>query len=306
MRKYLYPEETFVEKPKWSPHCWVNVECPDEDDMRFLTDSLHLPDDFLTDIADPDERPRTEREEDWLLTILRIPMRNTQGSVPFVTVPIGIITNQEVLVTVCYYHTEMLPDFVEYSRRKHTVVINKLDFILRMINSSSVWFQQYLKEIYSRVNSAEKELEKSIRNEDLLQLMKLQKSLVFFNTSLRGNEIMIGRLRNIFQESSHLDIDLVEDVIIELKQASNTVNIYSDILTGTMDAFASVISNNVNAIMKRMTSFSITLMIPTLIASFYGMNVTIREFPYAFFIIIAVSALLSAVAFLWFRKIRWF
>ena len=147
--------------------------------------------------------------------------------------------------------------------------------------------------------TAEKELEKSIRNEDLLQLMKLQKTLVYFNTSIRGNEVMIGRLKNIFQDT---------DYLIELKQAYNTVNIYSDILTGTMDAFASIISNNVNAIMKRMTSLSITLMIPTLIASFYGMNVDIHleGFPHAFVFIVLLSAILSAVTFIWFRKIKWF
>ena len=133
--------------------------------------------------------------------------------------------------------------------------------------------------------TAEKELEKSIRNEDLLQADETaKKTLVYFNTSIRGNEVMIGRLKNIFQDTDYLDLELLEDVVIELKQAYNTVNIYSDILTGTMDAFASIISNNVNAIMKRMTSLSITLMIPTLIASFYGMNVDIHleGFPHAF------------------------
>lgn len=101
-------------------------------------------------------------------------------------------------------------------------------------------------------------------------MMRLQKTLVYFNTSIRGNEVMIGRLKSIFQDTDFLDVELMEDVLIELRQANSTVNIYSDILTGTMDAFASIISNNVNAIMKRMTSLSITLMIPTLIASFYG------------------------------------
>ena len=143
-------------------------------------------------------------------------------------------------------------------------------------------------------------MEKSIRNEDLLRLMKLQKTLVYFNTSIRGNEVMIGKLKSIFQDTDYLDQELVEDVIIELKQAFNTVNIYSDILTGTMDAFASIISNNVNAIMKRM--------IPTLIASFYGMNVDIHidEIPHAFVWIVLASAILSALTFIVFRKIKWF
>ena len=158
------------------------------------------------------------------------------------------------------------------------------------------------------VTAAEKELEKSIKNEDLLRLMKLQKTLVYFNTSIRGNEVLIGKLKTIFSDTDYLDADLVEDVVIELKQAYNTVNIYSDILTGTMDAFASIISNNVNDIMKRMTSLSITLMIPTVIASFYGMNVDIHleSFPHAFLLIVLLSAAISAGTFVWFRKIKWF
>ena len=209
---------------------------------------------------------------------------------------------------MCYHQTDMIPDFIEHTRRKGIEVRNKLDLIFRLIYSSAVWFLKYLKQINIDITAAEKELERSIRNEDLLRLMKLQKTLVYFNTSIRGNEVMIGKLKTIFQDTDYLDEELVEDVIIELKQAFNTVNIYSDILTGTMDAFASIISNNVNAIMKRMTSLSITLMIPTLIASFYGMNVDIHleEMPHAFLLIILVSVFLSALSFVIFRKIKWF
>ena len=308
MRTYLYCEAGFVEKAQWLPNSWVNVECPDADDFKFLTQELKVPESFLNDIADTDERPRTETEGDWLLTILRIPIQNKQNGIPFSTVPIGIITNNEIIVSVCYHHTEMIPDFIEHTRRKGITVRNKLDLILRLIYSSSVWFLKYLKQINNDITAAEKELERSIRNEDLLRLMRLQKTLVYFNTSIRGNEVMIGKLRSIFQDTDYLDEELVEDVIIELKQALNTVNIYSDILTGTMDAFASIISNNVNTIMKRMTSLSIILMVPTLIASFYGMNVDIHleQLPHAFALIVISSICLSALAFVIFRKIKWF
>ena len=308
MRKYLYCEAGFVEKSQWLPNSWVNVVCPDANDFEFLTQELQVPESFLNDIADTDERPRTDTEGNWLLTILRIPVQSNQNGIPFSTVPIGIITNNEIIVSVCYHNTELLPDFIEHTRRKGIIVRNKLDLILRLIHSSAVWFLKYLKQINVDITAAEKELEKSIRNEDLLRLMKLQKTLVYFNTSIRGNEVMIGKLKSIFQDTDYLDQELVEDVIIELKQAFNTVNIYSDILTGTMDAFASIISNNVNAIMKRMTSLSITLMIPTLIASFYGMNVDIHidTVPHAFALIVLSSVVLSAMAFIIFRKIKWF
>ena len=309
MRTYLYCEAGFVEKAQWLPNCWVNVVCPDATDFEFLTQELKVPESFLNDIADTDERPRTEAEGDWLLTILRIPVQDDkQNGIPFSTVPIGIITNGEVIVSVCYQHTQLIPDFIEHTRRKGVVVRNKLDLIFRIIYSSAVWFLKYLKQINNDVSAAEKELERSIRNEDLLRLMKLQKTLVYFNTSIRGNEIMIGKLTTIFQDTDYLDKELVEDVIIELKQAYNTVNIYSDILTGTMDAFASIISNNVNTIMKRMTSISIILMVPTLIASFYGMNVDvhIEQVPHAFALIVVCSVALSSLAFVIFRKIKWF
>lgn len=308
MRKYLYSENGFVEKPVWAPNCWVNVECPDNNDFQFLTRELNVPESFLEDIADADERPRTETEGNWLLTILRIPMQSSDPQIPFITVPIGIITNNDIIVSVCYYHTELLPDFIQHTRRKGITVNNKLDLILRLIYSSAVWFLKYLKQINNEVANAEKELEKSIRNEDLLRLMKLQKTLVYFDTSIRGNEVLIGRLKNIFQNTGMLDMELLDDAVIELRQAYNTVNIYSDILTGTMDAFASIISNNVNDIMKRMTSLSITLMIPTVIASFYGMNVDIHldAFPHAFLLIVLLSAALSAGTFVWFRRIKWF
>ena len=243
-----------------------------------------------------------------MLTILRIPLQNQDHDIPFNTVPIGIITNNEIIVSVCYHKTDLIPDFIRYTQRKELQIKNKYELILRLIHSSAVWFLKYLKQINYAVTEAEKALEKSIRNEDLLALMKLEKSMVFFNTSIRGNEVMLAKLQNIFQEPQYIDKDLVEDVEIELKQAHNTVNIYSDILTGTMDAFASIISNNVNTIMKRMTSLSIVLMLPTLIASFYGMNVDIHleEVPFAFSLIVLFSIGLSTLAFVIFRKIKWF
>lgn len=308
MRKYLCCENGFVEKPEWTPNCWINVECPDENDFRFLTENLKVPETFLNDIADIDERPRNDTEGNWLMTIIRIPLQQRNGSLPYTTVPIGIITNNEIIVSVCYHLTDMIPDFIDHTRRKGIEIHNKYELILRLLYSSAVWFLKYLKQINNEINNAEKELERSIRNEDLMKLMKHQKTLVYFNTSILGNEVMVGKLQNIFQEKHYRNQELVDDVITELKQAYNTVNIYSDILTGTMDTYASVISNNLNTIMKRMTSISIVLMLPTLIASFYGMNVNIHleTLPHAFAFIVGVSISLSALAFIIFKKIKWF
>lgn len=308
MRSFLYCEAGFVEKTEWLPNCWINVECPTKEDIRYLTDDLHVPESFLYDIEDTDERPRIEYEGNWLMTIIRIPVKSQEQGIPFTTVPMGIITNNEIIVSLCYFKTEMIPDFIRYTRRKEVFVRHKYDLILRLIHSSAVWFLKYLKQINNEVAQAEKALEKSIRNEDLLRIMKLEKSMVFFNTSIRGNEVMLSKLQNIFQEPVYMDKELVEDVETELKQAHITVNIYSDILTGTMDAFASIISNNVNTIMKRMTSISIILMVPTLIASFYGMNLPVygENLPHAFALIVLLSIFLSGLAFFIFKKIKWF
>lgn len=308
MRKYLYCEAGFVEKKNWLPGCWINVECPTDDDFKFLTEELKVPVTFLHDIADTDERPRTDREGEWQLIIVRIPIQTQSSKVPYSTIPIGIITNDEITVSICYHSSELIPDFIQHTQRKQIQVPNKYELILRIIYSSAVWFLKYLKQINNEVSSAEKELERSIRNEDLLRLMNLQKSLVYFNTSIRGNEVMISKFQNIFGTKDRENKELTEDVLIELKQARNMVNIYSDILTGTMDAFASIISNNVNTIMRRMTTLSIVLMVPTLIASFYGMNVDIHleHVPHAFSLIICLSVVLSAMAFIIFRKIKWF
>lgn len=308
MRTFLYCEAGFVEKDNWLPDCWINVVCPTEEDINFLVNSFEVPQSFLSDIADNDERPRIETEGHWLLTIIRIPTQNTDHDVAFSTVPMGIITNGDVILSVCYHETELIPDFIRYTRRKELKVRNKYDLILRLIHSSAVWFLKYLKQINNLVANAEKALEKSIRNEDLLQLMKLEKSMVYFNTSIRGNEVMLSKLQSIYQEPKYIDKELLEDVETELKQAHITVNIYSDILTGTMDAFASIISNNVNTIMKRMTSISIILMVPTLIASFFGMNVPIfgEDHSMSFTVIVLISITLSALSFYVFKKIKWF
>lgn len=309
MRKYLYSETGgFVEKNNWLPNCWVNVECPTDDDFKFLREDLKVPTSFFKRYSRY-RRTSSYRYRRELATYhLRIPVQTPNQKVPYTTVPIGIITNNEIIVSICYHSTEMIPDFIQHICRKSINIPNKYELILRIIYSSAVWFLKYLKQINNEVSMAEKELEQSIRNEDLLRLMNLQKTLVYFNTSIRGNEVMVGKLQNIFNEKDYQNPELTDDVLIELKQAHNMVNIYSDILTGTMDAFASIISNNVNTIMKRMTSLSIILMVPTLIASFYGMNVDIHieEVPHAFSIIVFSSIFLSAMAFIIFRRIKWF
>lgn len=307
MRTYLSLEAGLSQLEEYTPKCWINIEFPDEDDLHFLTEELGVPSEFLADIADVDERPRTEKEDDWQLTILRIPLESNIQGLPYMTVPVGVITGKETTITVCYRKSQLIPDFISHIRRKSISITSQADFITRMIYSSAVWFLKYLKLIYLEINRAEKELEESVRNEDLMRIMRLQKSLVYFSTSIRGNEAMLGRLRTATR-AGEIDPDLVEDVSIELRQAYNTINIYTDICNSTMDALGSIISNNVNTIMKRMTSLQIVLTIPTMIASFYGMNVDvyIAEWHYSFIAIMIISVIISAIAFILFKRIKWF
>ena len=307
MRTYLSLEAGLSQLEEYTPKCWINIEFPDEDDLHFLTEELGVPSEFLADIADVDERPRTEKEDDWQRTILRIPLESNIQGLPYMTVPVGVITGKETTITVCYRKSQLIPDFISHIRRKSISITSQADFITRMIYSSAVWFLKYLKLIYLEINRAEKELEESVRNEDLMRIMRLQKSLVYFSTSIRGNEAMLGRLRTATR-AGEIDPDLVEDVSIELRQAYNTINIYTDICNSTMDALGSIISNNVNTIMKRMTSLQIVLTIPTMIASFYGMNVDvyIAEWHYSFIAIMIISVIISAIAFVLFKRIKWF
>lgn len=307
MRKFLYCKEGFAEKNVWQPDCWISVVTPTPEDIGYLVHDLEIPTAFLSDIEDVDERPRMEVEDGWTLMILRIPFRDTRNDIPYITVPLGIIMKEHYFVTVCYYQTDMLPDFLLYTRRKNLTVDGNWDLLFRLFLSSSVWYLKYLKQLNNQSRSVEKELERSIQNAELQRLLKIEKSLVFFITSLRGNDNLLIKLKNLKGQRQFFDPDLVEDVEIELRQAQDTARIYSDILSGTMDAFASVISNNLNVIMKRMTAISLLLMIPTLIASLYGMNVHngLEDSRYGLFVIAVISIGFSVLSFWVFRKKNW-
>ncbi len=305
MKTYLVNSNGFVECDAWSPHCWINVQCPDKNDEDFMLENLGVPRDFLESAADIYERPRVDREGEWRLTILRVPFRARDGEMPYGTVPISIMTNKDILLTVCHRTTEMLDDFISYSRSRGIAVGTEADFILHILNSAAAWYLRYLRDINNHVIRNEQNSESDIRNDDLLRMLAIQRTLVFFNTSIQGNEMLIDRLQNVYGE--RCDAGFVEDVQIELHQAGITAKIYSDILESTMDAFASIISNNVNSVMKKMTAVSVVLMVPTLVASFYGMNVEISygDHPFVFWLIIMGSLTLSAMLYALLRRIHW-
>jgi magnesium transporter len=308
MKAFYKNNNGLIQSKEWVPNCWINVECPTADEKKYLLEELKVPEEFYNDIEDIDERPRIEFEDGWTLIIIRIPVSTNNVKLPFNTIPVGIVFKEEICVTISFYKTEMLTDFVIYTRRKNMDIKDNFDLVLKLLLSSSVWYLKYLKQVNQKIKLAEDNLERSIKNEELQALLQIEKCLVFFMTSLKGNDILLHKIKNVKSQRDSYDSDLLEDVEIELRQAQETTNIYSNILTGMMDAYASVISNNLNAIMKQMTSISIILMIPTVIASLYGMNVpnNLENNKYGLPIVILVSVLLSMSGVFLFKRKRWF
>lgn len=304
MITFYNSEKGLIKTETLEKNSWINAVCPTKEDKKFLLEELQIPEAFYNDIEDIDERPRIEVENGWYLIVLRIPFKSDDAKLPFNTAPLGLIFKDDIFVSLCFSQTEILSDFVRYSQRKNRAVENHFDLVLKLLLSSSVWFLKYLKQINQRIKLAEDNLEQSIKNEELQALLQIEKCLVFFVTSIKGNDLLFRRLKNLKEHRDLFNEDLLEDVEIELRQAEETTNVYSNILTGMMDAYASVISNNLNIIMKRLTSISIILMIPTLIASLYGMNVpnNLEENQYGFIIVLIFSLLISIFGVFLFKK----
>jgi magnesium transporter len=308
MIKYLICKTGYQETKEYSDDVWVSVETPSRKDLTILENEFGVPTSFLNDVEDPEERPRIEYEDDWRMIIVRVPFKLKEGGDFFGTAPLGILTSGEKFITICHQNVEMIDDLIFFSRRKSFQRKNANDLILHLMLSSAVWFMKYLKRLNAEIKDNELNLQKSIRNEELLEMMRIERTLVHFITSLRGNELLLQKFKNTLPKTQKpFDEDLLEDVEIEVQQARITANVHSDILAGMMDAFAAVISNNVNVIMKRLTSFSIVLMFPTLIASYFGMNLeksSDLRTP-EFFLVILGSVILSAMGIWFFRKKNW-
>ena len=310
MIDYLACTHGFKIVSGWQPGAWIRLTSPSEEEIReLLSHYPDLPDEFIDDVADVEERPRLEYEEGWLMILIRIPYQEEASSLPFATIPMGIFMRGDVFITICHMHTDMVEDFVQYTVKKDVKERTDFNLLLSLFLSSSIWYLKYLKQIDLQIKSAERLLEESIRNEELHQLMRFEKCLVFFITSLRGNEILYARLnKHLRHMSAVYDDDLFDDVGIELRQAYSTATIYSDILSTTMDAYASILSNNLNLIMKQLTTVSIILMIPTLVASWFGMNVQngIESVSFGFGIVILISVMLSLFGIWIFKRHKFF
>lgn len=305
MRRYFYDDKGFHPTEKQTEAYWVSIVDPDREDVGYLIGQEGVPPILLEYLEDKDERPRVERNGEWLMTIIRIPIECDSDIMPYTTVPFGVISRSgKRVITVCFHKTTLPDDLAAHSCQTSLETRTVSEFTLRIFFSTAYWYLEYLKQMSDYVIGTERSLEKSVENDDLKQLMKLQKSLVLFNTSIKGDVMVLERIQKIYEHE--IDEDLVEDVDIEMRQADTTVGISNDILKATMDSYSSIISNNVNNVMKRMSALSIILIVPTFVASLYGMNVDILiASPYAFWIILGIAAVLTTVAFLCLRKLKW-
>ena len=306
MRTYWNTTNGLKAISEWEPNCWIQVTCPTEEDQRLLENEFKVPDYFLSDISDNDERARYEYDDGWMLIILRIPfVKEIRSRTPYTTVPFGIIHKRDVTITVCFHETNMMVDFVSYQQKRGEGFTDYVDMIFRLFLSSAVWYLKRLKQINSLIEKSKRNLDKEVNNESLIGLSRLQDSLTYFITSIRGNENLLAKLKFKLQVDE-LDADLIEDVNIEMSQARETTSIYSDILESTMDTYSSIINNNMNTVMRTLTSVSIILMFPTLIASLFGMNLVngMENWNFGFVIALIVSVLMSGIAWWIFRHKR--
>ena len=262
--------------------CWIAMTNPTAEELQDVATKYNIAPDDLRASLDEEERSRIEVEENYALILVDIPTIEERNDKDWYgTIPLGIILCDKVIVTVCLEDTPVLTSFMD-GRVRNFYTYMKTRFIFQILYRNATLYLNYLRIIDRRSDAIEQKLHEATRNRELIELLELEKSLVFFTTSLKSNEVVLEKLlKSTGIKKYPEDEDLIEDVIVENKQAIEMANIYSGILNGTMDTFASVISNNQNIVMKFLATITIVLSIPTMIASFYGMNVNTEGMPFA-------------------------
>ena len=258
----------------WEPNCWVQVTCPVDDDREFLEQELGMPDYFMDDVSDADERARYDMDEGWLMIILRVPhLKSVSSRSPYTTIPLGIVVKGDKIITICNQETRMMLDFVNHQMRRAEGFTDAADLVFRLFLSTSVWYLKYLKQVNGIIEKAKRDLDKHIDNKDLVNLSRLQDSLTYFGTSIRGNESLLSKLK----------------------------------FRSTMDTYANIINNNMNTVMRLLTSLNMIILFPTFITSMFGMNLIngMENWKMGFPIAIIACVVSTAVSLWWFRRKKW-
>lgn len=304
--QYITTSEGLTEIDEFRPGCWVKVVNPTEKEIAALVSRFGMPIDFLTDPLDVDERARFEAEDGCTLILIRSARREPEeAAIPYITLPIGIILAGDLIITVTLTEVDVMEEFLSGWVRNHDTR-QQTRFVLQLCYRTALRFLRYLKEINRMTGIIERNLHRSTTNDQLLGLFNLQKSLVYFTTSLRSNSLMVQK----FQYQSVLDMtddehDLYEEMVIENRQALEMANIYTSIITGMIGTFASIINNNVSVVMKLLTAVTILISLPTMVASIYGMNIPLplQDSSHAFPAVMGSALGLSAIGL--FILIRW-
>lgn len=308
IKKYLTNMETnkLEETETYQKGSWINLISPTEEEIREVCTNIKVEEDFLRYPLDYEEKARIDQEEDAVLFIIDVPfIEEKENERIYTTMPLGmIVVRDDFFITVSLNSNRVIEIF-ESGLVKGLFTYKKTRFMLQILYNNSSHFLNLLKQINKETEIAENVLQKSMKNKELIKLLNLEKSLVYFTTSLRSNEAVMektlrGKIVKLYDE----DEDILEDAIVENKQAIEMSKIYSDILNGTMDAYASIISNNLNSVMKYLTSVTIILSLPTMIGSFWGMNVglPLENNPFAFYILLFFSLIISLFVWFFLRK----
>jgi magnesium transporter len=315
MIKYFYKEKgILLEQDSITKNCWVNISPPfNMEKLERLSREAEVPFEFIVDCIDQYERSRYDKEDDAKLIVINTPIVNqgidTDDDATYITVPVGIILKPDIIITISSLANPMIQWF-EKNPIKNIKPEDKEMFILKIFERNVEYYLHYLREINKRMSLIEKELDDSGKNVELKKLLNLQKSLVYFVNDLRANEMVMMKIQrtdflNIYENEEAKDF--LQDIIIDNSQAMEMANVYTHITASTMDAFANILSNNLNNVMKRLTSITVILMLPTLVASMYGMNVHLpfQDSRFAFIGTILIAFVTAIFFAYYFQKRRW-
>lgn len=300
MIQYLKCDNGFKETEQYDFSCWINVVNPTKDDVNELVSHFNTPDYFYEDISDIDERPRFDRDDGWILTIIRVPnrVRTEDNQDPiYTTIPLGMMLKDNILVTVYYGQNNVISNFINWSNQKK---INRAgyDLYISIFLESNFWYLKYLKQIHLQMKKAESSLSDKMNKSELMHIMNIEKFLVYFTASLKDNESVLTRAKRFIPTKSY-DEDLMDDVEVELSQALHTSQIYSDILEREQSSYSSIINNSLNQTMKKMTIITICLMVAALVPGFYGMNLTngMEDWIYGFPFALCLTGVCAGIAY---------
>ncbi|MDX1919147.1 MAG: magnesium transporter CorA family protein [Candidatus Caenarcaniphilales bacterium] len=284
---------------------WIHVVSPTKSEIDLLATNLNIEREYFQYPLDEDEHSRIDQEESQTLIIVNFPVAVPGG---YDTYPLGIMMTDKVVITVSAYEPSLFNDFMS-GKVKTFDTYKKVRFVLQILYKIAALYMTYLRQIGRKIDYVEEVLKTTTKNEELLKMLNINKSLVYLSTSLRSNQVVLEKIEKIrYFRIYEEDLELLEDTLIENRQSMEMSTIYTNILTGTMEAYASIISNNLNSVMKFLTTATIVIMLPNFIASLYGMNVALpfQNHPVAFWAVLSVCMLVTIVSIIYFVRRKFF